>query len=190
MAKVLAAIRQALTFRVVVALVASTGVTASVSGPLAYQASKAREQPPVAAAPTTTTSPPPTLPGETTTSTTTTTTSTTTTTAAVTTTTVLSSTGLFASNSRDHADRLPLDGLGLIRVMWVFFDGPGTTSVRYWVDDPTGSGPPDQVATSPFDLAPEGYNAAPLGAGTHTLLAEVTTVNGRFRRLATFTVVV
>lgn len=192
-----------LSFRVLVALATSASVTGAVAGPMAYQAAKARDEV-VVAAPTTV------PPATTTTSeaeqvdppppTTTTTTSTTTTTtvagrpapASTTTTTAppLSSTGLFMSVYSDHSSPVPLDGGRARFRSWIFVDAPGVTSVRFWVDDPTGAGEPDRVAEVPFDLDPDGIDLRlTYGLGRHTVLAEMTTVDGTFRRLATFDVV-
>ena len=189
-----------LSFRVVLALVVSTSVTSSVTVPLAYQAHKARDE--QVAAPTTvpptipetvvtSTAPAPTAPGETTT----TTTSTTTTPAPAeqTTTTAsqepISSDGLFASNWADHTDPIPLEGAKVGRSVWVFFDAPDVVSVRFWLNDPDGAGPPTRSAETPFDLAPDSFDFRTLAPGEHTLRAEVTTLTGSYVRVATFTVI-
>ena len=50
-------------------------------------------------------------------------------------------------------------------------------------------GRPTRVAEGPFDLDPAGTDwRVQYGLGSHTVLAEVTTVDGTFRRLATFDV--
>ncbi len=206
-----------LSFRVVMALATSASVTAAVAGPMAYQATKARDEV-VAAAPTTTTTttvptldpPPRSVPNAVTSTTSTTTTTTTTTTIAgqpapttttTTTTTIagqpapttttppITATGLFSSVYSDHREPTPLDKSRAGARVWIFYDGPGVTSVTYWVDDPTGSGRPTRVAKGPFDLDPAGTDwRVQYGLGSHTVLAEVTTVDGTFRRLATFDV--
>lgn len=221
----LVALQGALSFRVLIALSTSASVTAAVAGPMAYQASKARDEQAVSApAPgvTTTTSRPPIVKIDPTTSTpnTSTTTSSTTTTTEpgvltptttrgpgatttvpgatttppgpTTTVAPLSATGLFFSASRDHSPPVPLaGGLGGYRV-WLFVDAPKVRSVKFWVDDPTGAGAPDRVASSaPFDLDPAGIDLrATYGLGRHQLLAEITTTDGStYRRLASFDVV-
>lgn len=208
------------SFRVVMALVTSASVTASVAGPMAYQAAKAREEVEVAApAPTTTvattTTPSPSRPGPvpaTSTTTSSTTTSTTTlaptttvpgappapqtptvapsSTTSTTSTTIppVTSLGLFSSVSSDHSNPSVLAGSRAFGRVWLFFDGPGVTSVRYWIDG-DGSGAPDRVARSPFDVRPEGIEVRTLGLGVHTLRAEVTTVDDTYIRTATFEVV-
>ena len=89
----------------------------------------------------------------------------------------------------DHREPTPLDKSRAGARVWIFYDGPGVTSVTYWVDDPTGSGRPTRVAEGPFDLDPAGTDwRVQYGLGSHTVLAEVTTVDGTFRRLATFDV--
>ena len=192
-----------LSFRVVMALATSASVTAAVAGPMAYQATKARDVV-VAAAPTTTTTtattvptldpPPRSVPNAVTSTTSTTTTTTTTTTIAgqpapTTTTPAITATGLFSSVYSDHREPTPLDRSRAGARVWIFYDGPGVTSVTYWVDDPTGSGRPTRVAEGPFDLDPAGTDwRVQYGLGSHTVLAEVTTVDGTFRRLATFDV--
>jgi len=195
------ALQGMLTFRVLIALTTSASVTAAVAGPMAYQAAKARDEvvvaapPPTTVAPTTTAPPAAPEPEPTTSTTSTTTTSTTTTlpgAPAPTTTTAppLTGTGLFWSAYSDHDPPVVLDGGRAARVVWIFFDGPGVASVSYWIDDPAGAGTPVTVTAAPFDLAPDGVDLRlAYGLGRHTILAEVTTVDGvTFRRLATFDV--
>lgn len=202
----IALLKGLLTFRVLMALTTSLTVTGAVAGPMAYQAKQARNEVVIAApAPTTTTTsaptPPLSAPVASTTSTTSTTTTTTTTTeappapvppgsAAPTTTTApaLTATGLLISVSRDHSAPKALQGSVSHVRAWLFFDGSGVTSVTYWLDDPTGTSEPIAVATSPFDVDPDGVVLATWGLGPHTLLAEVTTLDGTYRRLASFTI--
>ena len=185
------------SFRVLMALITSTSVTAVVAGPMAYQASKARDEVVVAADPvgTTTTSEAPTLatvvPATTTTTTTTTTIAPVVTVPGQTTTTLpdLLPTGLSVSPNADHTLAVALQGSRLFGALYLFFDGAGVTSVTYWTDDPTGAGAPIAVASAPpFDVNPAMVDLTALGVGPHTLLAEVSTTSGTYRRLASFTV--
>ena len=215
-AAVLLFLRSMLSFRVLMALTTSASVTASVAGPMAYQANKAREEMAIiAAAPTTTVAPipsttsgrrpDPTDPAPTTTSTTSSTTTpapdaTTTvpapTTAGLTvpgatTTTIplVTSEGLFVSQRADHSVPEALQGAAVGYRVWVFFDAPDVQRVRYWVDNPSGAGDPDRVATTPFDLGATGFDFTSFSDGGHSLLAEVLTVSGTtYRRFAQFTV--
>ena len=220
-----------LTFRVVLALVVSTSVTTAVSGPLAYQAHKARNAD--IAAPSDV-APPPSGPRATTTPTTTSTTTTTTTqpspsmpatepevttpldppsstssttaprrnsptttsrpaatttTAPVGTPVVSGPDGIYVSNYASHRARVPLNGAKVGGTVWVFFDEPGVSAVRYWLNDPSGYGTPVIETTAPFDLAADGFAFSTLEPGSHTLLVEATTSAGTIRRLATFSVI-
>lgn len=196
------------SFRVVLALVVSSTVTSTVSGPLAYQAYKAREERPsgVAAQPPERPAgrdeavgdpdhpPPPEVTSTTTTLPMVVTTNpespTTTTTAVEPRGEPIGPEGLYAANRPDHTDAIALEGAAIAGTVWVFFDGEHARSVRFWIDDPDGAGQPDAVAAEPFDLDPAGFDFTVLDAGPHTLLAEVTTTEGTtFRRLATFRVI-
>jgi len=213
-AAVLLFLRSMLSFRVLMALTTSASVTASVAGPMAYQANKAREEMAItAAAPTTTVAPiPPTTsrrrpdptdPAPTTTTPTTTTTApgaTTTvpipttagpTVPGETTTTIppVTSEGLFVSQRADHSVPEALNSARVGRRVWVFFDAPDVQRVRYWIDNPSGAGEPDRVSTTPFDLGVNGFDFTTFSEGPHSLLAEVLTVSGStYQRFAQFTV--
>ncbi len=80
---------------------------------------------------------------------------------------------------------------------WVSVEAPGVLVVRFWLNDPTGSGPPDQVdELAPFTLVsgPLAEGTAPLDVdslpdGANTVLAELTFDDGSIEyQLATFTV--
>jgi len=91
-----------------------------------------------------------------------------------------------------------LDGLDLGGPRaWVVVEGSGVLVARFWLNDPAGSGPPDQVdELSPFTLVsgPSDGGTAPLDvaaldAGPNTVLVELTNEDGSVEyQLATFTV--
>ena len=198
------------SFRVIVAVVTSSAVTASVAGPLAYQAIEARNAVPPPTTTTTTTTTQATRPPTTvaptiepTTSTTSTTTSTTvvepinlpasTTTVAPSTTLRERVTGVEVyADKRDSS--VLLDGTRITGQVYVYSNLDGATAVTWFLDDPTGAGTPLSSDAAPDLQIYAGTPAPPfdttkLTIGLHTLLARVTLSNGTVTdRVATFEV--
>ena len=214
-AKALMVLRGLVSFRVLMALTTSASVTAAVSGPMAYQASQAREllvaegeplpsgEIRVGARPTTTAPKPISQPDATTSTTSTTTTPTapteapTSTVAPATptvprpvptlqpgtskpTTTVPSEFGLYGSALPKRGRPVPLEYAEGHGPIYLYFELPGTKSVRFWLDNPTKTGAPTHVAASaPFDFGTGPLDLAALTPGQHSLTAEVTTTSGQ-----------
>jgi hypothetical protein len=105
---------------------------------------------------------------------------------------------LEVSASPDRSGFRALSGATLRRLAYIFMDAPaGTTRVRFWLDDPSRSGPPIRVENlPPFDFAgtaPNGtaqpFDTRGLSNGSHLVTVEVTLPGGRFfETQAVFTV--
>jgi hypothetical protein len=84
-----------------------------------------------------------------------------------------------SSRSLDGA-QLPIDDV------WIIVPRPDAEVVRFWLNDASGSGSPDQVdQQAPFTLisgpdedAPAGLDTAALPTGPNTVLAEITGTDG------------
>lgn len=202
------------SFRVIVAVVTSSAVTASVAGPLAYQAVEARNaEPPPTTIVTTVTTPTvrPTTSVRPLTDTSTTTTSTTTemmttttvapistvapsTTPAPTTTRRARVTGVYVSAGDSTDGAALLDGSRVTGQVYVYGQLDGATAVTWFLDDPRGTGTPLGADVAPGLQLYAGSPAPPfdttkLSIGLHTLLARLTLSNGTVTdRLATFEV--
>jgi hypothetical protein len=90
----------------------------------------------------------------------------------------------------------PLDGATLRGRVWIHLDVPTADEVRFWLDDPEGSGPPLSVdRRPPFTLfggpgngVPAALDTATLADGPHSVRSEIRS-GGRVEvRLARFTV--
>ena len=201
------AAKAALSSRVLIAFGTSTAVTGAVAGPMAYQAERAQEKLEAASTnePTDGTQgsdsggdskaggKPGNKPGgRGSTTTTPGTTSSTSTTSIVlngpdistpTTSTTLppSASGLYATTDPDRRTVYPLDqGLEVYRRVMIFFEAPNTASVKLWIGDPSGSGPPTAVlSAAPFQYV---QDFALLPPGRTTILAEVTDTSGNVTR--------
>jgi hypothetical protein len=89
------------------------------------------------------------------------------------------------STSPDRSGSRPLGGSEPAGIVFVFWDHvlhpPAGGVVTFWIDDVGRTGPPHRVESSaPFDLeatAPggeaQGLDVGALGAGTHTVTADV-----------------
>ncbi len=201
------------SFRVIVAVVTSSAVTASVAGPLAYQAVEARNaEPPPTTIVTTVTAPevrsttsagPIAETPTTTTSTTTTTTTTTATpisTAAPTTTLAPATTrrarvtGVYVSAGDSTDGAALLDGSRVTGQVYVYGQLDGAAAVSWFLDDPTGASAPLSADAAPgLQLYPGSpappFDTTKLSIGLHTLLARLTLSNGTVTdRVATFEV--
>ena len=183
--------RGAASPRVLLALAASTVVTAAVAGPMAYQAHEARQasdaSTPITARPSTTT----------------------------TTTEVPASTRppsvLPETKDRDGSISLvwarswaarantPVADATVSGTVFIYLHDSGTsglTAARFWVDDPEGAGPPLHVdPTAPFTVVPGptedrpgGLDTATLANGKHSVLVELVFDTTTIRRVATFAV--
>jgi hypothetical protein len=106
--------------------------------------------------------------------------------------------GLQVSLSPDRSAPASLTGALVSGSIYVFFPAAtGITRVRFWIDDPTRSGPPDKLEKSaPYDLAGTAtngnahpFNASSLGPGSHSVTAHVERNNGNNEVItSTFTV--
>ena len=220
-ARIAAALGAFMSFRVAMALSTSVGVTAAVAGPLALEASRVRRElsqvaappapttprrpavtvagtavPPVEVSSTTTTVPDAEPIGVTVAPTSTTTSRPAAKIPAVSTipTTAppgVASTGLSASLAGDRSSAVPLQGAVLNRSVYVFASLEGVTAASFWLDDPSGTGPPTRTtAIAPFDVGSPLLDTLALTPGRHSVLAELTTASGTERRYATFDVVI
>jgi len=79
--------------------------------------------------------------------------------------------------------------------VWIVVERPDAAVVRFWLNDATGAGAPDQVdqqvpftlISGPSDTAPAGLDTATLPAGQNTLLVEITSTDGTVEhQVATF----
>ncbi len=184
--------RGAATPRVLLALVASTVVTAAVAGPMAYQAREARQaadaSTPVTVRTTSTTTTTTEAPGS-----------------------APPSAVLPATTERDgsialvwarswetRADTPVADATVSGRVFIYLRDSgaSGLTSARFWLDDPEGASAPlheDQqapftVVAGPSQDRPGALDTATLADGRHSVLVELVFDTTTVRRVATFSV--
>jgi hypothetical protein len=91
-----------------------------------------------------------------------------------------------------------LDGAQLpIDDVWIIVPRPDAEVVRFWLNDASGSGPPDQVdqqvpftlVSGPDDGAPAALDTAALPTGPNTILVEITSGDGTVKyQIASFRV--
>ena len=101
----------------------------------------------------------------------------------------------FSDDGIDGADRT-LDGAQVPRGdVWIVVERPDAAIVRFWLNDATGAGAPDQVdqqvpftlISGPSDTDPAALDTAALPSGPNTLLVEITGTDGSVEhQVATF----
>ena len=105
--------------------------------------------------------------------------------------------GIVFALSAGQRDLRPLPGAVVSGRVWIYFEGTGVDLVRFWIDNPSGTGSPANTEEqSPYTLVrgptngqPGSWDSTTVANGQHSVLTEVVTTTGSsYRRLAVFTV--
>ncbi len=100
----------------------------------------------------------------------------------------VSSEGLTVSFDRAVAASFDLANSEIFGEVFLFFDDAADT-ITYWIDDPTRSGPPAfTTSEEPFFFTGGAFDVGDLTVGSHELTAEIRSGADTLIRSATFTV--
>jgi hypothetical protein len=105
--------------------------------------------------------------------------------------------GIVFALTNGQRDLRPLTGAVVSGRVWIYFEGIGVDLVRFWIDNPSGTGtptntegqPPYTLVRGPNNGQPGSWDSTTVADGQHSVLTEVvTTAGSSYRRLAVFTV--